>query len=182
MYKKILLLTFFVSLLLAACGGEAPVEQVTSVPAPTEAPPGPTPLPTAVPPDSVAAGNWAITYRYDFTDAFWVPGDHTYGFKIFCPNLVYDFSGEWIFFRITESAITQSFPIYLRLNGLSSEPFTPGYLQENRINPDQATAAVVHLVGLSEAQVEQSREECEVLIAWDRSPPQVLEVADVFEQ
>jgi hypothetical protein len=181
MKKFILLFTLVAGLLLAACGGDEPVEEVTSVPTPSQAPAGPSPLPTAVPPDSVSSGSWAITYRYDFPDGHWIAGDHTYGFKIFCPN-IYDFSGEWIFFRAAESAITQSQPIYLRLNGLSSEPFRPGYLSENRINPDQATAAVVHLVGLSEVQVEQAEENCEVFVAWDRSPPQLLEVADVFEQ
>ena len=182
MFKKILLMILFLSLALAACGADEKGDEDTPAPPATEAPPAPTPLPTAVPPDSAEIGNWAITFRYDFPDAFWVPGDHTYGFVIFCPGQVFDYNGEWIFFRVTENEIPQSFPIYLRLSGLSLEPFRSAYLDENRINPDQATAAVVHLVGLSEEQVEKAREDCEILLAWDRSPPQAMEVSAVFEQ
>jgi hypothetical protein len=182
MCKKVLTMILFLSLALAACAGDEAVEEDTPGPPATETPPAPAPLPTAVPPDSAEIGNWAVTFRYDFPDAFWVPGDHTYGFVISCPGQALDFNSEWIFFRVSESTLPQPFPIYLRLYGLSQEPFTPAYLDEGRINPAQATAAVVHLVGLTGEQVEEAQEECEVLLAWDQNPPQALEVSDVFEQ
>ena len=174
------ILIFPLMLIMAACSNQNELEEPTPIPSPVPSLEAATPLPTAVQPETTTGGDWALTFRYDFPEMFWEPGDHTYGFVIECPNIGYDYNGEWLFFRVTENTEHVPFPIFLRLNGLSMEPFTPNYSQEDRIHPDQETAAMVHLVGLSEEQVEEARSECEILIGWDRAAPQTLVPMDAF--
>ncbi len=177
--KKLMFLPLL--FIIADCSGQNELEEPTPIPSLVPSLEAATPLPTAVQPETTTGGNWALTFRYDFPEMFWEPGDHTYGFVIECPNTNFDFKTEWIFFRVTENAEHVPFPIYLRLNGLSMEPFTPTYSQEARIHPDQETAAIVHLVGLTEEQVEEARSECDLLIGWDRAAPQNLEPMDAFK-
>jgi len=166
---------------IVACGNQNELEEPT--PLPTEIPTvlAVTSLPTAVQPDSTTGGGWAITFRFEFPDGYWHLGKHSYGFLFDCPGSTFDFSTEWLIFSVTEEVNPLNFPVYLRLKGLSLEAFTPAYMQRSVIHPDQATAAVVHLVGLSEEQAEEAWDECEALIAWDRSDPDAMEPVDVFK-
>ena len=176
MTKVVMIISLTLIVVAAACSNQGEPEEPTPIPSVQAA----TPLPTAVPPDSAAGGGYAVTFRYDFPDGYWHLGNHSYGFLNDCPESAYDFSTEWLIFKVTEEVDPVHFPVYLRLNGLSVEPYSPAYMQEFVIHPDQATAAVVHLVGLSEEQAEEAQNECEMLIAWDRSLPKSMEAADIF--
>lgn len=166
---------------IVACGIQNELEEPTPMPSDVPSVESATPLPTAVQPDSAVGGSWAVTFRLDFPENYWLPGDHSFGFLIECPDLAYDFSTEWLIFKATEEVDHLPSPVYLRLNGLSLEPFSPAYMQQSVIHPEQETAAVVHLVGLSEEQVKEAQEECVVLVAWDQSAPKSLEPVDVFK-
>jgi hypothetical protein len=172
---------FSLVLIIVACSNQNELEEPTPIPTAVPSVEAATPLPTAVQPDGPVGGSWAVTFRYDFPESYWRPGDHSFGFLIECPDLAYDFSTEWLIFKATEEVDHIPIPVYLRLNGLSVEPFSPAYMQQSVIHPDQDTAAVVHLVGLSEEQAEEAWDECEALIAWDQSSPKAMEPVDVFK-
>lgn len=176
-----IMVAFSLTIVSAACSNQSEPEDPTPVPSAVASVEAVTPLPTAVPPDSTTGGGYAVTFRYEFPDGHWHLGDHSYGFLIECPELAYDFSTEWLIFKVTEEVDLLNFPLYLRLNGVSIEPYAPSYMQDFVIHPDQATAAVVHLVGLSEEQAELAQNECEMLIAWDQSSPKSMEADDVFK-
>jgi hypothetical protein len=153
MYRAFLVLVVLASI-LAACGPAAEV---------------PTPLPTAVPPDLESDGGiWSLGFRYDFPGGTFGPGPHRYAFLIHCP-VVYqeDLPSDWIRFEISEDVALQREPIYLRLQGLSSEPYNPTYNTNNVMHPERPIVAVVYLVGLDRPAAELAATECEVIVFWD---------------
>lgn len=159
---------FFILLLffLPACSGNT-AEQ-----------PDITRLPTAVPPagDGAGIGSWAVSFTYEFPEAFWPAGVHRYAYNVQCPPEItaVQLSGEWRQFLVSPDTVISSEPVYLRLNGFSVDPFMPIYLPDDSINPMQDTTAMVTLLGLSEEAAEQAGEACTVMIAWDNFQPQQL--------
>ena len=176
MTKAVVIIAVTLIVAAAACSNQSELEEPTPIPSVEAA----TPLPTAVPPDGATGGGYAVTFRYEFPDSYWRLGDHSYGFLIECIELDYDIGTEWLIFRATEEVELLSNPVFLRLNGLSIEPYSPVYMQQSVIHPDQSTTALVHLVGLSKEQAVGAQNECEMLIAWDRSLPESMEAADIF--
>ncbi|MCP4356550.1 MAG: hypothetical protein GY796_00835 [Chloroflexi bacterium] len=143
-------------------------------------------LPTAVPPSvNTSAGSWAVSYSYQFPDNFWTTaeGTHRYAFNLVCPDELSDleFDSPWRTFQVATEQAPQPDIIYLRLQGLSQEVFVPRYMPEAVIHPNQATAAVVHFLGLQEETAEQAIESCAGLIAWDEAPPQTLTPSEPFQ-
>lgn len=165
----------FVILLLwlAACAEAAP------------ATPFPTPLPTAVPPapGTNAGGAWGISFSYRFPEAFWPAGVHRYAFNLSCPEDMpqLQFAGNWNQFSVSEDHGLSTEPIYLRLNGLALDPFTPNYLPDPGLHPNQDTTAIVHFLGLSLETAQRAGRECEAFIAWDQVPPQLLTPLEPFQ-
>lgn len=157
-------------LILAACG-----------PAATEVP---TPLPTAVPPEVTGiGGSWAVGFTHEFRPGEFAAGVHRYRFLLHCPPLgTEDVNTDWFLFELSEEADLNPGPLYLRLNGISSEPLVPGFLASRTFHPDQQFIAAVHYVGLSRLAAEQAVTECELLVFWDNVGRQMLVPGEPFEQ
>jgi hypothetical protein len=159
-----------VGLVLAACG---PVAEV------------PTPLPTAVPPDAIPAGEeglWAIDFRYEFPKGTFGLGPHRYRFWIHCPVTSSDDTiTDWLLFEISDVVLPQKEPIYLRLLGLSNEPFAPSYNANNVFDPERPVIAAVYLVGLSYQAASLAASGCEALVLWDEVGRRALPAGEPFQ-
>ena len=160
---------------LAACTAQA-----TLAP-PTPTPIVPTSLPTAVGPEA-QVGTWAISFSYEFPAGFWLEGDHRYGFYMDCPVLQqFNVPSEYRDFTVTLDTIAFESPVYLRLGGLSTGALAP--INLDAIHPDQATVAVVTVVGVTEEQARQAAGqpgECDLVIGWDGPNAQTLVAAEPF--
>jgi hypothetical protein len=168
MSVKILRKLFWFSLLLFL---------LTSCSQPRELPP--TPLPTAVPPPQFSAGEWAISFSYEFPENAWADGVHRYQFFARCPVITLDdFNTEWVFVEVTDQEAMFEDPIYLRINGLSEGILAP--VTMNTVNPEQQMVAVITFLGVSEHIAELAAENCEVFARWDDKPPQLLSMGKVF--
>ena len=115
------------------------------------APPAPTPLPTAVPPDVIPEqGSWSVGFQHEFPPGRLAEGTHRYALLIHCPVV---FSEDehygWHIFDISQEAPAQVGPVYLRLFGLSSDPIVVAPLATAVVHPVQPLVAVVHLGGLA---------------------------------
>lgn len=158
------------ALSLAACG---PVAE------------GPTPLPTAVPPDGTPDGGnsfSAIGFQLAFDDDMFGQGLHRYRFLIHCPvAAMEDQVTEWQYFEVSPAANLQPGPLYLRLEGLSSRDFVPVYLPDPTVHPDQPLVAMVYLVGLPQRVAEAAAAECEVIMYWDDVGRQALKAGEPFQ-
>jgi hypothetical protein len=162
------------SLLLAACTARADL----APPTPTLV--APTGLPTAVGPE-VQPGTWAVSFSYEFPAGFWPEGAHRYGFYMDCPVLQqFNVPSEYIDFTVTQETAAFDSPIYLRLGGLSTGALAP--INLDAIHPDQATVAVVTVLGVTEDQARQAGQtsECEIVIGWDTVNAQTLIAAEPF--
>ena len=88
--NKMIVFMIAISVLLSACNGGQPI-------------PAATPLPTAVPPGAMPAGEdggWIVGFQHEFGPDFWAEGVHNYGFYIQCAVPGYeDFGSEWITFE-----------------------------------------------------------------------------------
>lgn len=109
-------------------------------------------------------------------------GFHRYGFFIECPLLNQNsYGSEWRRFIIDEEVPKYDTPVYLRLAGLSYSPLAP--ITTDSINPEQATIAVVTLLGVSEegAKLATSSPDCVILINWDAVSTEVLTPGEPFQ-
>jgi hypothetical protein len=168
---KRIALPFFILVMLAACS-TSPAPQI------------PTPLPTAVPPAESPGepSSWAVGFTHAFPADAWAVGTHRYAFYISCPFIFEDdVTGEWHFFEVSEDVAPQPGEVYLRLNGLSREPFSPVYMSDTIIHPSQPTVAAVYLVGVAEQAARLAEANCEVLIAWDNNTTQTLTAEEPFQ-
>lgn len=159
----------FIALVLAACGsmGEEP-----------------TPLPTAVPPDTLPdEAIWAVSFRYEFPEGTFGLGPHRYAFLIHCPVLsAEDTHHGWHYFTVSEEVAALPEPLYLRLFGLSRALFNSIAVAEDVVAADQQIVAVVHLVGLSKPAAEMAASECELFVFWDNTGRQLLAPGEPFQQ
>lgn len=157
-------------LCLAACGSTAEV---------------PTPLPTAVPPDIMPAGDeelWAISFKYEFPEKTFELGPHRYRLWVHCPVVsAEDTVTDWRLFEVSDGVLPRKEPIYLRLLGLSNEPLAPSYNTNNVFDPDRPVIAVVHLVGLPGQAASLAASGCEGLILWDNGARQALQPGEPFQ-
>lgn len=154
-------------LILAACGSTAEV---------------PTPLPTAVPPDALPEQSWAVSFQYEFPPGSLGVGRHRYAFLIHCPVMSSeDTNSGWHYFEISEEVVRQPGPLYLRLFGLGADPLTPSRITNTIIHPDRQIIAVVHLVGLTEANAALVASGCEVLVFWDDVGRKLLTAGEPFQ-
>lgn len=161
-------------LALAACSAQA------TLPPPTPTQIEPTSLPTAVGPEA-QPGTWAVSFSYEFPAGFWLEGDHRYGFYMDCPVLQqFNVPSEYRDFTVTQGTIAFESPVYFRLGGLSTGALAPINLEA--IHPDQATVAVVTVIGVTEDQARQAGKlsECEMVIGWDAINAQTLVAAEPF--
>ena len=113
-------------------------------------------------------GSWAISFLYEFPADTWQNlGLHNYGFRVECPELQAMMAGEWINFMVSNQARLLDSPVYLRLNGLSLGLLAPA--GDLTIHPDQATIAVVTIVGITQelALAAANSPDCELIVGWD---------------
>ncbi|MGD8791368.1 MAG: hypothetical protein PVF47_02355 [Anaerolineae bacterium] len=155
--KRLVVLLILAIWLLSACG--AP---------PTEVP---TPLPTAVPPAEdrpQETGTWAVSFQYEFPPGTLGLGQHRYAILIHCPVVsAEDISSGWHRFEITDEVLPQSEPLYLRMHGLSAEPYNPTTITNDQIHPERPIVAIVHLVGLPQNLAPMVASSCEAITFWD---------------
>lgn len=143
----------------------------------------PTPLPTAVPPDIIPGGNWAIGFQHEFPVGTFGMGLHRYRFLLHCPVVnAEDAYTDWNYLNISDKVPLQPTPIYLRLMGLSTEPLVPSFLAVDTFHPEQRFVAVVHYLGLPRSAAELAASGCELLIFWDNTGRQVLTALEPFEE
>jgi hypothetical protein len=164
-------------LLAAACGGAA--ETPTLVAVPTALPVAS--LPTAIPPEGETS-LWAIDFRLEFPASFWTLGQHQYGFFMDCAELgQVQSAGDYHLFQVTNAVAAFEDPIYLRLAGLSTGPLDP--INLDAIHPDQATVAVVTILGITEEQARQaaSSDDCEIVFGWDGIKAENLTAGEPFQ-
>lgn len=149
--------------------------------APTQA--VPTPLPTAVPPDTIPEqGSWSIGFQYEFPAGRLAEGTHRYALLIHCPVIsTEDERYGWHSFEISQEAPGQVEPVYLRLFGLSSDPYSPAPLERAVIHPVQPIVAVVHLVGLPRSVAGLAASSCELFVFWDDTGRQLLAPGEPFQ-
>ncbi len=157
-------------LCLAACGSTPEV---------------PTPLPTAVPPDVMPAGDeefWAISFKYEFPEKTFELGPHRYRLWVHCPVVsAEDTVTDWLLFEVSDEVLSQKDPVYLRLHGLSDTPFAVSYNANQVIDPGRPVIAVVHLVGLPSQAANLAASGCEGLVLWDNGDRQPLSAGEPFQ-
>lgn len=163
-----LVIVCLLGLVLAACG---PTVEV------------PTPLPTAVPPDSLPdQGTWAVSFQLELPAGAFGQGRHRYAYLIHCPVIGSENTPtEWRFFEISEDVLNQPTPVYLRISGLSSDVFNTTQLADNVIHPDQQIIAVVHLVGMARSAAEMVASECEIILFLDDTGRKPLTAGEPFQ-
>lgn len=173
--RRLILLS---TLALAACSAEAD-QPPTAAAIPTAIPPAG--LPTAIAPEQ-ATGSWAVSFEYDFPENFWPIGQHEYGFFIDCPALgQIENAGDYRLFQVTNAASLFQNPIYFRLAGLSTGVLAP--INVDVIHPEQATIAVVTIIGVTEEQASAAAEveSCQVVFGWDGQAAETLIAGEPFQ-
>jgi hypothetical protein len=143
----------------------------------------PTPLPTAVPPDTIPeVGGWSIGFQYEFPPGRLAEGAHRYALLIHCPVISSeDEHYGWHIFNISSEAPEQSGPVYLRISGLNADPYAVTPLERAVIHPDQPIVAVVHLVGLPRSVAGEAASSCELFVFWDNHGRQLLTPGEPFQ-
>ncbi len=148
--------------LAAACSSESQMERPAPSPEVIET------LPTAVPPEVIQQGSWAIPFVYEFPEGTWGVGFHRYALRVDCPILgEYSIAGEWRDFVTDSTHATLNTPVFLRLGGLSTSTLGPPNIRA--IHPDQFTVAIVTLIGVTEeqAQIAAESDNCIAMVSWD---------------
>ena len=164
--KRLVLLLLVIPGIISACG--------------LQSAPAPTPLPTAVPPSGtqIEGGDWAVSFAHEFPEQLWASGVHRYKFQLNCPGILEDSDADWVYFDVLEEADVLPFPVYFRLHGLSTDVLAGQNVEA--LHPDQATIAVVTLVGLSEENTSYAIDNCICLFHWDADLFQLLTPGEPF--
>jgi hypothetical protein len=144
----------------------------------------PTPLPTAVPPDSIPErGGWTVGFEYEFPAGRLAEGTHRYALLIHCPVVSADDEHYgWHIFDISPEMPLQVGPVYLRLFGLSRDSYSAARLPRAIVHPEQPLVATVHLVGLTREAAELAASSCELFVFWDNTGRQLLTAGEPFQQ
>ena len=99
--------------------------------------------------------------------------------------------GEAVLGRVGYATQYESFPrgvtgwefvlLYLRLHGLSADPFNPTVIANDQIHPDRPIVAIMHFVGLTQQTAEMARDACEAIVLWDAFGRQQLTPGEPFQ-
>lgn len=122
-------------------------------------------LPPASLPDQIDQASWAVAFVHEFGDGFWDEGDHVYQLALSCPEIeAAPINTPPIFFEVSRLNLAVDH-VYLRLSGLADSRLGPQNV--GTINPEQATSAVVTILGLTESQARQAMQSCAGTVTWD---------------
>ncbi|MEX2422802.1 MAG: hypothetical protein WD990_02385 [Acidimicrobiia bacterium] len=132
----------------------------------------------ALSPANVAAapgGTQAVSFTRTFPPGFWEEGDHAYRMVIVCP--AQNVGPPVVRFTVSEDA-PQVGTVYLRFDGPGRHLLSPADLPA--VHPDDTTVAVVTLAGMTEADAEEARTDCDGSVIHDGLDPESLEPGGPF--
>ena len=148
------LLALFVGVLAAGCGGES------LSPANVAAAPG---------------GTQAVSFTRTFPPGFWEEGEHAYRMVMVCP--AQNVGPPVVRFEVSDDA-PQVGTVYLRFDGPGRHVLSPADLPN--VHPDDTTVAVVTLAGMTEAEAEGARTDCDGSVVYDGLDAEALEPGEPF--
>lgn len=171
--RQILLFGILMGWVLMACNSQPPIQAAT-------------PLPTAVPPESMPAGEdggWTVGFRHEFGPNFWEEGMHQYGFHIQCAVPGFEkYGSDWISFEINDKAPeVEDVTVYLRIGGVTTEIFAPNYQQDVSFHSSMPTTAVVYFIGMTEETAQSLTTECDGIVSWDGNNTAQLIPSEPFQ-
>lgn len=108
-------------------------------------------------PDSFEAGPWGVDFTLDLEPGFWEVGHHRYQIWLECEALGPRQWSQHNFEADRSSEIIEE-DLYVRLYGLSVHKTGPTGIKV--INTEQATIALVTVLGLAHDAANQASEEC----------------------
>ena len=106
-------------------------------------------LPPASMPDEFETSGYAVQFVREFDAGAWSLGEHSYTMALDCPETGFaPFRSGEVGFTVNEAAQLFREPVYLRLTGQSR--LQTGGASAMTIHPEQTTAAVISLIGITE--------------------------------
>lgn len=152
-------------LLLAACAEPEPLRGID--------------LPPASLPDEIDRAQWAVSFSHEFGPGFWAEGPHVYQLLFDCSEALDEdeVESELRFFAAGPDFPTFDQQIHLRLQGLSTSTMGPPDVQV--VSTEQETAALLTVVGLSDAEAEAAGG-CAGEVQWDDGQSARLEPGEPF--
>lgn len=124
---------------------------------------------------SEPGGSLAVSFTRTFPAGTWTTGDHAYRLVIVCPTQ--RVGPPVVRFQVSEEA-PRADPVYLRFDGPGRSLLSPADLPA--IHPDDVTVAVVTVAGLTPADAEEARSECDGSVVYDGGDPEQLEPGAPF--
>lgn len=133
---------------------------------------------TVVEPPAEPGGTLAVPFTLEYEPGHWAPGRHAYRLTLSCPQL--GAAIEPSVLRLDVDPAQQLFDerVWLRFDGPSTSPMSPSNLAS--IHPDQATGAVMTLVGLTPNDAARAITDCAATIVFDGNDPEELGAGDPF--
>ncbi len=145
-----------VTLVVAACSGEEPLQGID--------------LPPAEVPDEIEPEAWAVTFTHEFEPGSWSEGTHVYSLALACDAILDEPTRtDPLSFDVTSPEQVFEQPIYLRVVGLSHSVMGPQTL--TTIDPQQPTTAALTIIGVPEADAIEATETCAGAIFFDEEEP-----------
>ena len=133
---------------------------------------------TAVNPPSEPGGTLAVQFTLEFEPGHWSSGDHAYRLALVCPQLGTLIEPPVVRFEVDPAQQVFERRVWLRFDGPSTTRLSPANL--SAVNPDQATGAVMTLVGLTPADAETAIVDCSGTVVYDGNDPEELTPGEPF--
>lgn len=136
-------------------------------------------LPPASLPDKIEPAGWSLAFSHEFGAEFWDEGEHVYQLALDCPLVQgQPLQTPPIFFEVSPLNL-QVDHVYLRLSGPADSRLGPPNV--GAFNPEQATTALITVVGITESQALEAMRSCEGQVTWDTTGVAPLIPTEVFE-
>ena len=133
---------------------------------------------TPVEPPSKPGGSLAVPFTREFEPGHWAVGRHAYRLALACPRLDALIEPSVVRFDVDPAGPLIEDRVWLRFDGPSTSPMSPTNLAA--INPDQATGAVMTLVGLSPTDARLAVTDCTATVVYDGNNPEELAAGEPF--
>ena len=136
-------------------------------------------LPPASLPDQIEPAGWSVAFSHEFGAEFWDEGQHVYQLALDCPLVQgQPLQTPPIFCEVSPLNL-QIDHVYLRLSGPADSRLGPPNVTD--FNPEQATTALITVVGITESQALEAMESCVGQVTWDIGGVAPLVPLEVFE-